>query len=105
MKKKPFEVEYKQGMTTAWSDGEKLTVKNPAGKRHVKANIEQIFGVGEFEKIKDHAYIEEETRSRTNILAIEYLLVSGYIPKRVEDAYKDYTKDNLTKKYFKDKDE
>lgn len=104
MKKKPFEVEYKQGMTTAWSDGEKLTIKNPTGKRHVKTNIEQIFGMGEFDKIREYAYIEEETRSKSNVLAIEYLIVSGYIPERVNNDYKDYMKEDLTKKYFKDKD-
>lgn len=79
------EVKYKQGMTEVWSDGEKLTVLNKAGTKWVKDNIEQIFGIGEWDKIKESIYFEvDHLKNRINNIR-KYECVSGYIPQRVID--------------------
>jgi len=108
------EVNYKQGMTTVWSDGEKLVVRNNSGKKHVQTNVDHIFGLGTWDKVYDVKYTEEEIRSRTNPMNKHYELVSPYIPTRVlEDLgmkkYSDYTEKqeesnpvDFVKKYFKD---
>jgi hypothetical protein len=73
------EVEYKQGMTTVWSDGEKVVIKSPMGKDHIKTNVEQIFGVGEFDKLHAVKYTEDLAKTGR-----DYELVTGYIPSRVK---------------------
>jgi len=78
-------VEYKQGMTEVWSDGEKITVNNKSGIKWVKTNIEQIFGIGEWEKIRLVAYTEiHHSKSKSNNIRA-YECISGYIPQRVID--------------------
>lgn len=76
------EVSYKQGMTTAWSDGEKVVIKNPTGITHVKDNVEQIFGMGEFDELNDVQYMSEMKNGRF------YEMVTGYIPERVKKDIK-----------------
>ena len=78
------EVNYKQGMTTAWSDGEKLVIKNKSGRQHIKANIEQIFGMGEYDKILEVKYFEDSRRGRINPHSRSIEIVSADIPKRVK---------------------
>jgi hypothetical protein len=51
-------VTYKQGMTTVWSDGEKVVIKNPSSFTHVEVNVDNIFGVGEFKKLWKVKYFE-----------------------------------------------
>lgn len=76
------EIEYKQGMTTIWSDGDKVIVKNPTGDKHVKANIEWVFGVGEFEKMVEVEYASEMENNRF------YSMSTGYIPKKLKTDLK-----------------
>lgn len=78
-------VEYKQGMTSVWCDGEKLIIKNPTGKKHVKDNVEQIFGMGEFDKIVEVAYFEDFDRKK---FKAPYEAASGYIPERARTDLK-----------------
>ena len=79
------EVVYKQGMTTVWSDGEKIIVTNPSQRRHIKTNVEQIFGMGEYDKILEVKYSEEEKANPgPNPLSRTIEIVSGYIPERVK---------------------
>lgn len=78
------EVNYKQGMTTVWSDGEKLVVKNNSGRQHIKANVEQIFGMGEYDKILEVKYFEDSRRGKRNPHSRSIEIVSAYIPKRVK---------------------
>jgi hypothetical protein len=86
------EVTYKQGMTTVWSDGEKVVITNPSQRRHIKANVEQIFGMGEYDKLYAALYTESETiNPGLNTLSKTIEITSGYIPERV-------TKDLLDKK-------
>ena len=76
------EVNYKQGATSVWSDGEKVVVSNPTGAQHIKANIEQIFGVGEYDKLYDVKYGYSVVQNRNpHSKTVEFS--SGYIPKRV----------------------
>lgn len=79
------EVSYKQGMTIVWSDGEKLTLENKRGIRWVKDNIENIFGMGEWDKIHNAIYFEVDHIKNPNNNIRTYECVSGYIPQRVID--------------------
>jgi len=91
------EVEYKQGMTQVWSDGEKITVVNKAGIKWVKDNVEQIFGMGEWEKIHDALYFEvAHIKNRTNNIKT-YECISGYIPQRVIDDLKEELPEDVKK--------
>lgn len=100
------EVEYKQGMTVAWSDGEKLVIKNTSGPTHVKTNVDQIFGLGEFDKIHDARYSLDIEVDKHNPFSKRYELVSGYIPQRVIDDLDEDKDEDLVSKYFnKDEDE
>jgi hypothetical protein len=78
----PF-VTYTQGMTRVWSDGEKIIIKNKSGIKWVKDNIEQIFGMGEWDKIVGVAYSEYEHPKKKDSRIRAYECVSGYIPSRV----------------------
>ena len=75
-------VEYEQGMTKVWSDGEKIVIHNRSGKKWVKDNVERIFGMGEWDKIHSVAYTEVNQIKTTHVKA-NYECVSGYIPQRV----------------------
>jgi len=95
-----MEVTYSQGMTEVWSDGEKLKVVNLSGTKHILANIEQIFGMGEWLNIQMAVYYEVDHLKdhRTNIRGYE--CISGYIPQRViddlaEDLPEDIEKQNI----------
>jgi hypothetical protein len=83
MQKKEF-VKYKQGSTEAWSDGDKIIITNPSGKKHLEYNVDQIFGLGEYAKIVEVNYSFEEERT-FNPHAKEIKIISGYIPQRVVD--------------------
>lgn len=78
-----------KGRTIVWSDGEKIVVKNRGGIRWVKDNVDQIFGIGEWDKIQRVAYMEVDhaVNKHSNIKAYE--CVSGYIPQRVVDDLKE----------------
>lgn len=76
-------VTYKQGNTVVWCDGEKIKVTNSATDVHVKDNVEQIFGMGEWDKIYDVKYYEKKEKSPVNPLSFTYEVLSGYIPERV----------------------
>ena len=76
-------VEYKQGNTVVWSDGDRLTVTNSSGKRHVEQNVDQIFGKGEWDRIWEVKYIEDGQKG--SAFASEYKCISGYIPQLVKD--------------------
>lgn len=78
-------VEYKQGMTEVWSDGEKITVKNKSGIKWVKVNVDQIFGVGEWDKIQLVAYGEIHHPKKPDKTIRAYECLSGYIPQKVFD--------------------
>ena len=79
------DVTYKQGMTTVWSDGEKITVVNEAGIKWVKDNVEQIFGMGEWDEIHDVVYFEIDYARDHRTTNKGYECISGYIPQRVRD--------------------
>jgi len=79
------EVKYSQGMTNVWSDGEKVSVINDAGIKHVKDNVEHIFGMGEWDKIQGAIYFEVDNLSDHSNRIRKYECVSGYIPQRVID--------------------
>ena len=72
--------EYRQGSTRVWCDGEKIVIKNFVGPKYVPANIDHLFGEGEYHQIFKAKYVERRTKA-TN----EFELVSGYIPKRILD--------------------
>ena len=78
------EITYKQGGTNVWSDGDKIVITNSSGLRHVEANVDQIFDLGEYEKIFAVNYLFEEKKT-WNPHAKEVKIVSGYIPQRVVD--------------------
>jgi hypothetical protein len=76
-------VKYTQGMTEVWSDGEKITITNNSGRRWLKDNVEQIFGMGEWDKIEQAIYFKvDHLRTPENNIR-KYECVSGYIPQRV----------------------
>ena len=80
------QVEYKQGMTLVWCDGEKIIITNPTGTRHLEDNVDRIFGVGEYKKIFHVKYSFEQEEIKTWHTARGIKLISGYIPQRaVED--------------------
>jgi len=96
-------VEYEQGMTKVWTDGEKLVVTNRAGKTHVKANVEQIFGMGEWDKIYKHKYLEESKQNPGgNPYSKTYTCISPYIPQRAEEdlELEMNSDENIMGKYF-----
>jgi len=100
------QVTYKQGMTTVWSDGEKVVIRNPSGSTHVKTNVEQIFGMGEFDKLWDVKYFEEFKTNAGNPHSKRYNLTSGYIPERIkidlqEQSLPGIEEKDLIKEYFK----
>ena len=82
-------VNYKQGMTYVWSDGEKIIIKNRSGIRWVKENVDRIFGLGEWEKIRHVAYSEHEYTPVATSPVRAYECYSGYIPQRVIDDLKE----------------
>lgn len=92
------EVNYKQGMTTVFSDGDKIVVRNKAGIKWVRDNVEQIFGMGEWDKIKDVAYMEVDYARVKNSNIKGYECVSGYIPQRVIDDLKEELSETDQKK-------
>jgi len=81
-------VEYKQGMTTVWSDGEKVVVTNPNGNSHIRANVENIFGMGEFTNL-------DSVRYSMHLDGKSYEMISGYIPQRVKDDLLEQQEKNL----------
>lgn len=83
-------------MTKVSVDEEKIIITNSSGNRHVKDNIERIFGVGEWDNIFNVKYWERWYPT-PNPLTKSYELVSGHIPKR---ALKDLKKSNLIEEYF-----
>jgi len=95
------EVEYSQGMTKVWSDGEKITVKNKSGIKWIKINIEQIFGVGEWNKIQEVAYNEIHHPKKPDKTVRAYECVSGYIPQRVFNDLTALPEDELSKEEIK----
>lgn len=94
-------VEYKQGATTVWSDGEKVVIKNPNGKHYIKDNVERIFGLGEYDKLYNVKYSEDVVRSKINPLAQAVEIVTGYIPQRVKKDL-GMKKDSDYTKFFKE---
>lgn len=88
-------VTYSQGMTDVWSDGEKITVYNRSGIRWVRDNVDQIFGLGEFDKILNVAYMEVNHAVNKHSSIKAYECVSGYIPQRVIDDLKELSKEQL----------
>lgn len=88
-------------MTSAWSDGEKVVIKNPNGSQHVKDNVEQIFGTGEFDKLYDVKYTEDVDVGK---YIGSYEFTSGYIPARVVNDLKeqDAKEEGLVDKFFSD---
>jgi hypothetical protein len=86
-------VEYKQGMTSIWCDGEKIIIKNPNGSEYVKDNVEQIFGMGEYAKI----YTTRYSDALLNKYGGPFEISSGYIPER---AVKDLKKAGDKNKFF-----
>lgn len=95
MVKQMQEVNYKQGMTKVWSDGDKITVKTKGNKKHVLQNVEQIFGEGQWDRILDVAYSITDEK-------FNYAVVSPYIPQRVlDDLGIDNDDKGLIDRYFK----
>jgi len=90
------EVTYSQGMTNVWSDGEKITVNNKSGIKWVKDNVEQIFGMGEWDKIQKVAYSEYNEVPSKNARVKTYECVSGYIPQRVLEDLKNLPEEELS---------
>lgn len=86
-------LKYKQGMTTVLVDEDKTVVKNPTGITHVETNVDQIFGIGEFDKLVEHKYVEENRGYRNG-----YTLISGYTPKKSQADLKDSGKERLSAK-------
>ena len=100
-------VNYKQGMTKVYVDEEKIVITNSTGKQHIKANVEQIFGMGEFDKIYKVKYSEEIKAKAWNPHSKRVEIVSGYIPQRALDDMAEQSlpgnkEEDLTSKYFKD---
>jgi hypothetical protein len=93
-----MEVEYKQGMTKAWSDGEKVVITNPNSPQHIKDNVEQIFGMGEYDKIRETEYSYDVKLSSGNALAKHITITSGYIPQRVVDDLLDMKSNGISAK-------
>lgn len=95
-------VTYKQGMTVVYVDKEKIVIENPTGPGHVKDNVEQIFGMGEYHKIFEVKLVEDKDKTNRN-----YTLISGYIPQRALDDLADINEEpkssasDLMKEYFK----
>lgn len=78
-----MEVKYTRGMTTVWSDGEKITIVNAAGIRWVNVNVDELFGVGEWDKIHESIYFKvDHVKDKTTSIR-KYECVSGYIPQRI----------------------
>lgn len=104
-------VQYKQGATTVWCDGEKIIIRNPSGKRHIESNVDTLFGKGEYQKIFKDKYWEKVEPGVLNPLAKAIEINSGYIPKIVQEDLQakslpgikeeDITKKDLVKDYFK----
>lgn len=105
------QITYKQGMTEVWCDGEKIIITNPTSIKHIEANVDQIFGVGEYQRIFNVKYsLKEEVGF--NKLATNIEIVSGYIPDRalqdldlpenkdIEATYLGLNKKELEHKYF-----
>lgn len=88
------EIKYSQGMTNVWSDGDKISIKNAAGKKWVEVNVDEIFGVGEWKKIHDVMYSEYDLSKDYRAESNAYECVSGYIPSRVINDLRD-SKDDL----------
>jgi hypothetical protein len=80
-----MEVEYKQGMTKAWSDGEKVVITNPNGPQWLEENVDRIFGMGEYAEIRKVEYSYKVRQSPVNAMAKSITITSGYIPQRVLD--------------------
>jgi hypothetical protein len=78
---------YKKGMTEVWSDGEKVVVKNSAGKEWVETNIDDLFGVGEYVKLQEVCYTEEVT-PKSGEKKNSYEMVSGYVPRVIAEDFK-----------------
>jgi len=110
-------INYKQGMTKVYVDKEKLVITNTSGKQHIKANVDEIFGVGEFDKIYAVKYFENVTPGRLNPHAKTVEITSGYIPERAlvdlgkkkpkkkkvpEDSLPGTKGEDLIKEYFDD---
>jgi hypothetical protein len=91
------EVRYSQGMTNIWSDGEKIIVKNAAGTKWVKDNVEQIFGMGEWDSIHDLCYSEQDDLKEHRRDSRAYECISGYIPQRVFDDLAKQVKEDVDK--------
>ncbi len=93
------EVKYKQGMTHVWTDGEKIVITNTSGMKHVATNVDNIFGLGEWQKIHRVMYMEQNPGPRNvNYEVKTYECVSGYIPQRAIDdiaAIPDEAEDEL----------
>jgi hypothetical protein len=94
-------VNYKQGQTAVWSDGEKLVITNPSGKTHIEANVDRIFGMGEFKKMASVQYSESIERGRINPLAKFIEISTGYIPERVKKDLAAQSLPGLTSEDFK----
>ena len=88
------EVNYKQGRTKVWSDGDKIVVRNPSDKRHCLQNVDQIFGVGQWKRILDVAYTVVDEK-------YNYEVISPYIPDRVLKDLEIEEDESLIGKYFK----
>ena len=94
---------YTQGMTEVYVDEDKIVITNKNGNQHVKANVEQIFGMGDFDKIREVKYSEELTRDKRshNFHSRQYELVSGYIPRRaLEDMGKEVEPEDIDESSF-----
>lgn len=99
------QVTYEQGNTTVWSDGDKVIIKNPVGRKYIEQNVDQIFGVGEYQRIYKVKYYENVSRGR-NPLSRKIEISSGYIPDRVKkdldiQSLPGISEEDLMGKYFK----
>lgn len=77
------EIAYQQGNTKVWSDGEKLVITNNSSDSHLETNVDEIFGVGEYQEILAVNYLYEIKPNPGNIHSKKIEIISGYIPARV----------------------
>jgi len=103
-RRKMKSVEYSQGMTKVYCDKDKVVITNPSGTSHLEANVDEIFGVGEYNKIFAVNYTYDVVRSKFNPHSSRVELVSGYIPLRArQDLNMEKSLPGLSSLFDKDK--
>lgn len=81
-------VQYQQGQTKVWSDGEKVVITNSSGKKHIEHNFDQIFELGEFAKLYKVKINESIKPGVINPLSKSVEIISNYVPKKVLEDLK-----------------